>query len=193
MLRWRAGAHGGASGAGRTGHLCGQRCLAAKRNWRTFFRRYQIPKRGPRSLPEKIGKSQPTLDVQIEIIDGVNGYFDTYPSARITLSLSDFIRNIKGLVPRAANGGSTMGVQNSEMWIGSRDDNAQHYRERAQHNRERAQQLRELAVTMTSEENRKDLEWVAARYEALAKAAELLDSSGHTLPIDIAMLRPFRK
>ena len=86
-----------------------------------------------------------------------------------------------------------MGIPNSEMWIGSRDDNAQHYRERAQHNRQRAQQLRELAMTMTSEEDRKDLEWVAARYEALAKAAELLDSSGHTSPIDIAMLRPFRK
>jgi hypothetical protein len=100
--------------------------------------------------------------VQIEIIDGVNGYFDTYPSARITLSPSDFIRNIKGLVPRAANGGSTMGVQNSEMWIGSRDDNAQHYREMAQHHRERAQQIRELALTMASEEDRKDLEWVAA-------------------------------
>ena len=54
-------------------------------------------------------------------------------------------------------------------------------------------EMRELAMTMTSEENRKDLEWVAARYEALAKAAELLDSSGHTSPIDIAMLRPFRK
>ena len=85
-----------------------------------------------------------------------------------------------------------MGVQNSEMWIGSRDDAAQHHREMAQHHRERAQQIRELALTMASEEDRKDLEWVAARYEALAKAAELLDSSGHTSPHYIAMLRPFR-
>ena len=107
--------------------------------------------------------------MQIEIIDGVNGYFDTYPSARITLSLSDFIRNIKDLVPRAADGESTMGVQNSEMWIGSRDDAAQHHREMAQHHRERAQQIRELALTMASEEDRKDLEWVAARYEALKR------------------------
>ena len=84
-----------------------------------------------------------------------------------------------------------MGIQNSEMWIGSRDDTAQHHRERAQHNRERAQRMRELAMTMTSDEDRKDLEWVADRYEKLAKAAELLDSSGHTSPIDIAMLRPF--
>jgi hypothetical protein len=29
-----------------------------------------------------------------ELIDAVSGYFDTYPSARITRSLSDFIRNI---------------------------------------------------------------------------------------------------
>ncbi len=86
-----------------------------------------------------------------------------------------------------------MGVQNSEMWIGSRDDTAQHHREMAQHHRERAQQIRELALTMASEEDRNDLEWVAARYEALAKAAELRDSSGHTSPIDIAMLRPVRK
>jgi hypothetical protein len=131
--------------------------------------------------------------MQIGIIDGGSGYFDTYPSVRITLFLSDFKSAIsKALVPRAANGGSTMAVQNSEMWIGSRDDNAQHNRERARHNRERAQQVRELAMTMTSEENRRDLEWVAARYEALAKAAKLLDSSGHTSPIDIA-IRPFRK
>ena len=84
-----------------------------------------------------------------------------------------------------------MGIQNSEMWIGSRDDTAQHHRERAQHNRERAQRMRELAMTMTSDEDRKDLEWVAARYEALAKAAELRDSSGHISPNYIAMLRPF--
>ena len=58
-----------------------------------------------------------------------------------------------------------MGVQNSEMWIGSRDDSAQHNREIAQHHRERAQRMRELAMTMTSDEDRKDLEWVADRYE----------------------------
>jgi hypothetical protein len=109
----------------------------------------------------------------------LSGYFDALPNVRITHSPLVFVGNFtKDLVPRAANGGSTMGVQNSEMWIGSRDDNAQHYRERAQHNRERAQQLRELAMTMASEENRKDIEWVADRYEALAKAAELLDSPG---------------
>jgi len=86
-----------------------------------------------------------------------------------------------------------MGVQNSEIWIGSRDDSAQHNREMAQHHRERAQRMRELAMTMTSDEDRKDLEWVAARYEALAKVAELRDSSGHISPNYIAMLRPFRK
>ena len=79
-----------------------------------------------------------------------------------------------------------MRIQNSEMWIGSRNDTAQH-------NRERAQRMRELAMTMTSDEDRKDLEWVAARYDALAKAAELRDSSGHISPNYIAMLRPFRK
>ncbi len=84
-----------------------------------------------------------------------------------------------------------MGVQNSEMWIGSRDDSAQHNRETAQHHRERAQRMRELAMTMTSED-RKDLKWVADRYEALAKAAELRDSSGHISPNYIAMLRPFK-
>jgi hypothetical protein len=86
-----------------------------------------------------------------------------------------------------------MGVQNSEMWIGSRDDTAQHHRERAQHSRKRAQRMRDLAMTMTYDEDRKDLEWMAARYEALAKAAELFDSSGHISPNYIAMLRPFRK
>jgi len=86
-----------------------------------------------------------------------------------------------------------MGIQNSETWIGSRDDNAQHNREMAQHHRERAQRMRELAMTMTSDEDRKDLEWVAARYDALAKAAELRDSSGHISPNYIAMLRPFGK
>jgi len=78
------------------------------------------------------------------------------------------------------------------MWIGSRDDNAQHNRERAQHNRERAQRMRELAMTMISDEDRKDLKWMADRYEKLAKAAELLDSSGHTSPNYIAKFRPFR-
>lgn len=78
-----------------------------------------------------------------------------------------------------------MGIQNSEMWIGSRDDSAQH-------NREMAQRMRELAMTMTSDEDRKDLEWVADRYERLAKTAELLDSSGHISPNYIAMLRPFK-
>jgi hypothetical protein len=86
-----------------------------------------------------------------------------------------------------------MGIQNSETWIGSRDDTAQHHRERAQHHRERAQRMRELAMTMTSDEDRKDLEWVADRYEKLAKAAELFDGSGHISPNYLAMLRPFRK
>jgi hypothetical protein len=79
-----------------------------------------------------------------------------------------------------------MEVQNTEMWIGSRDDTAQHHRERAQ-------RMRELAMTMTSDEDRKDLEWVADRYEKLAKAVELCDSSGHISPSYLAMLRPFRK
>ena len=84
-----------------------------------------------------------------------------------------------------------MEVQNSEMWIGSREDTAQRNRERAQQHRDRAQQVRELAMTMTSDEDRKDLEWVAHRYEALAKAAELLDKPGDTSLTDTSKLRPF--
>ena len=84
-----------------------------------------------------------------------------------------------------------MGIQNSEMWIGSREDTAQHRRESAQRNRDRAQQLRELAVTMTSDEDRKDIQWLAERYDRLAKGAELLENSGRATPTDAVRLSAF--
>jgi hypothetical protein len=78
-----------------------------------------------------------------------------------------------------------MGVENSEMRTSSREVTAQHHRQRAQ-------QLRELAVTMASDVDRKDIEWVADRYEALAMAAEIPGNSEDISPVYLAMLRPFQ-
>jgi hypothetical protein len=47
--------------------------------------------------------------------------------------------------------------------------------ERAQRYRIKSQQLRESAQSMISEEPRRDMEWMANRYEALATTVEELE------------------
>jgi hypothetical protein len=50
--------------------------------------------------------------------------------------------------------------------------------ERAQRYRIKSQQLRESAQSMISEEPRRDLEWMANRYDVLATTVEELEEFG---------------
>ena len=56
--------------------------------------------------------------------------------------------------------------------------------ERAQRYRIKSQQLRESAQSMISEEPRRDMEWMANRYEALATTVKELEEFGQPKFLD---------
>jgi hypothetical protein len=53
---------------------------------------------------------------------------------------------------------------------------------RAQRYRNRSRELLEIARSAASEESRRDLEWVAHRYEVMASSAELIEASRQPAP-----------
>jgi hypothetical protein len=53
---------------------------------------------------------------------------------------------------------------------------------RAQRYRNRSKELLEVARATASEESRRDLEWVAHRYEVMASSAELIEAARPPAP-----------